>query len=245
MYCCPECFDDVDLRTKTVSELSDKIGDCTNCGSSSQPLAHVRRLSNYFEVLISIYVPSDEGKSLVQWLQDDWSVFNEKKITQLAAQSILSEILDDGDIVRKTFELSEKCQSDSEAKWEELKTELMHENRFFPETDFRMERLTTILPYLVLEDEKLPQQWFRARIEDDRTPYPLDRMGLPPRHKASHGRVNPAGIPYLYLASRLETATAEVRPHPGDRVCIAEFSSDSSLKLIDLRAPKNPYHHSN
>ena len=55
----------------------------------------------------------------------------------------------------------------------------------------------------------------------------------------SHGRANPAGIPYLYLGSEPGTAAAEVRPHPGEIVCVAEFQTESELQLVDLRKPRS------
>ncbi|WP_244510957.1 RES domain-containing protein [Mesorhizobium sp. LCM 4576] len=49
-------------------------------------------------------------------------------------------------------------------------------------------------------------------------------MGAPPKRRSSHGRANPAGIPYLYLGSLPETAAAEIRPHTGEVACVADFT---------------------
>ena len=50
--------------------------------------------------------------------------------------------------------------------------------------------------------------------------------------------LNPAGIPYLYLASLEKTAIAEVRPHPGQNVVTAKFQVKSpespGLKIANL-----------
>lgn len=63
-------------------------------------------------------------------------------------------------------------------------------------------------------------------------------MGAPPKRIASHGRANPAGIPYLYLGSTEVTAVSEIRPHTGELACVAEFKVPPDLKLVDLRRPR-------
>jgi hypothetical protein len=62
-------------------------------------------------------------------------------------------------------------------------------------------------------------------------------MNAPPQHLASHGRANPAGIPYLYLGSQPDTAAAEIRPHTGEVACIAEFTIPE-IRAVDLRNPR-------
>jgi hypothetical protein len=66
----------------------------------------------------------------------------------------------------------------------------------------------------------------------------MDKMGAPAPRIAAHGRANPAGIPYLYVASRADTAIAETRPHTGERVSVADFTTPADLKLVDLRNPR-------
>jgi len=64
-------------------------------------------------------------------------------------------------------------------------------------------------------------------------------MGKPPKENATNGRANPHGIPYLYLASTIETAISENRGHKGETLTIAEFHVTSKLELADLRDPKS------
>ncbi|AFO87174.1 RES domain-containing protein [Phaeobacter inhibens] len=239
MIVCPNCFDDIGLRNEIIPQFSSERGTCPTCNSLDQHLIEADRLSNYFEVLIGIYVQSEDGAPLSQLLNDDWGIFSQSKISPPHAKEILAEILNDGEIVRKNFSISARCKSESAARWEQLKLELMHQNRFFPVTEFRKDWLEKILRYLVVKSDNLPPDWFRARIETNGAPYPATEMGAPPPKKASHGRANPAGIPYLYLASETETAAAEVRPHPGERVCIGKFHTKENLDFIDLRNPKS------
>ena len=62
--------------------------------------------------------------------------------------------------------------------------------------------------------------------------YPPERM-KPLRDRASDGRVNPRGIPCLYLADRKDTAIAEVRPWVGSYVSVAQFKIVRALRIID------------
>lgn len=77
---------------------------------------------------------------------------------------------------------------------------------------------------------------FRARINDSNSdaPFTLDKMSAPPVHLAGHGRLNPRGIPYLYLASDKLTAVSEVRPWVGCDITVAKFYLVDDCKLVNF-----------
>ena len=56
---------------------------------------------------------------------------------------------------------------------------------------------------------------------------------IPLRDRASDGRVNPRGIPCLYMATDDATAVSEVRPAIGAYVTVASMKCLRELKLID------------
>ena len=58
-------------------------------------------------------------------------------------------------------------------------------------------------------------------------------MGAPPAHKTTEGRVNPRGISYLYLATNLKTAVAEIRPWIDAKISVGEFVTVRPLTIID------------
>jgi hypothetical protein len=66
-------------------------------------------------------------------------------------------------------------------------------------------------------------------------------MGPPSKHLATAGRSNCEGIPYLYLATEIETAIAEIRPWIGAQVTIGLFKIISDLRIVDTSddKPKN------
>ena len=86
--------------------------------------------------------------------------------------------------------------------------------------------------YLDDDDEKLM---------DQPVAFPAERM-KPVSFEASEGRVNPKGIPCLYLATTKETAMAEVRPGLDSNITLALFETVKKLKLIDcsVHPPNEP-----
>ena len=238
MYCCAECFGDKGLKTQIIPEWSSEEGDCSFCKTKKQPIIEPNELSEYFEVLIGIYRPNESGKLLIEWLKEDWLLFNHPALDNIHANALLGEILDDGEIVRQKFLPLAPDQSELLTTWKQLTAELMHSNRFFLDTEFEYSRLEGLFGNLVFDQSDHSSKWYRARIEKEDRCYEPDEMGAPSKRAASHGRANPAGIPYLYLGSTAETAVAEVRPHPGEIVCVAEFQTKSELQLVDLRNPR-------
>jgi hypothetical protein len=201
-----------------------------------QPLVSPIALREHFESVIGVYRPDAAGKTLVELLKEDWALFTRLDVAH--SKELLAEILDDGEIVRKRFRASERSRSIAFANWEELREELMHKNRFFPKTKIDLERLGRLLPFLRADDVDIPKTWYRARVHSTEAALAANEMGAPPKKLTSHGRANPAGIPYLYIASKAETAIAEVRPHAGDIVSVAEITIPFGLNILDLRHPR-------
>ncbi|MGC3981410.1 MAG: RES family NAD+ phosphorylase [Steroidobacteraceae bacterium] len=165
-------------------------------------------------------------------------MFDHPRMDDHRAKDLLSEIMDDGEIVRRSFSPVNKPLTDRLNEWEELRNELMYQNRFFPNVDIDLDQFRELLGHLKLKANEIPDLWYRARIQNGDSMYPLNQMGAPPKRIASHGRANPAGIPYLYLGSTQNTAIAEVRPHTGEIACVADFRTPTDLKLVDLRRPR-------
>ncbi|UTV88356.1 RES family NAD+ phosphorylase [Cobetia amphilecti] len=234
--CCPNCFGDHGLENDIIPSLSHADGDCDFCGSKGVNLVNPRLLSDVFEMLIGIYNFSDSGVNLVDCLKRDWSLFSHEDMHTSLAKDLLAEILDDGEIVRKNFEVELSDSSKGLATWSTLREELLTINRYFLDGELDTGRLEQLLPHLIADT--LPKDWYRARIMADSTIIALSNMGAPPNHLASHGRANPVGIPYLYLASQPQTAISEIRPHTGEHVTVATFNIDKDLKVIDLRNPR-------
>lgn len=73
-----------------------------------------------------------------------------------------------------------------------------------------------------------------AKGASDRALRPADKKRMTPLpDRAKEGRVNPKGIPCLYVASDAETAISEVRPWVGAYVSIAMFTLRRDVTLVD------------
>ncbi len=87
------------------------------------------------------------------------------------------------------------------------------------------------------------KQFFRSQVAhherwDEDAGEHLPSPALPERMKpfvdrASEGRVNPKGIPCLYLASDEHTAIAESRPWIGSLVSVGRFRTTRNLRIVD------------
>ncbi len=234
-YCCPECFSDRGLRDNIFPSLNPNRGTCSFCGTTNALLIEPAQLANWFELLVNVYEPNDDGKSLVEWMKDDWELFKHPRMDVAHAKELLGEILDNGEIVRRPFAASPSYISEGLARWETLRDEMMYANRWFLDVSIDLRRLRQLLDLLLAPE--LPRQWYRARMQIEDEIFPIDKMGAPPKRRASHGRANPAGIPYLYLGSKAETAAAEIRPHTGEVACVADFTIPE-IRAVDLRHPR-------
>jgi hypothetical protein len=67
---------------------------------------------------------------------------------------------------------------------------------------------------------------------DFECPYPPDRM-KPLHYRATEGRANPKGIPFLYLSDCKKTAMSEVRPWLGAVLSLGIFKVIKRLSIID------------
>ncbi len=63
-------------------------------------------------------------------------------------------------------------------------------------------------------------------------PLPPERM-KPLSHSAREGRVNPKGIPCLYLSNDKDTAMAETRPWIGSYISVGQFKTLKDLVLVN------------
>lgn len=234
MNCCSNCFND-DFLTKQISAMSQSIGDCDYCKMKNINIVSPLLLTDYMQPLIDLYEDSESGETLVNILNKDWILFS-SNITTEYSKNLLEDIFEikfDNYFIPKT-----NIDVSNILNWNDFKDELKHDNRYFPTKAPSYHHLKGLLQNLIMPVEKVPKHLFRARVNDSETPFEISSMGKPPAKKSTAGRANPIGIPYLYAASNIPTAIAEIRPHKGDYVTIAKFEIDKPLKFADLRNPR-------
>ena len=74
---------------------------------------------------------------------------------------------------------------------------------------------------------------------DQKRPFAPSRM-VPLPDRAREGRINPKGIPCLYLSDQRDTAIAEVRPWVGSIVSVAKFCTIRNLRIVDCTCSEFP-----
>jgi hypothetical protein len=79
---------------------------------------------------------------------------------------------------------------------------------------------------------------FRARIHpfdfEEIDDFDENKMLAPPPMKATEGRINPSGIPCLYISSDEATAIAECRPWIGASLTVVELKLKKETKVADF-----------
>jgi len=91
----------------------------------------------------------------------------------------------------------------------------------------------------VLSRAQIGDEWLPETGEENPHPFPPERM-KPLRHRAAEGRANPKGLPYLYAATDLETAIAEVRPWVGASVSVAQLRIVRPLMIVNCMTGERP-----
>jgi hypothetical protein len=229
--CCSNCFHDRWIEA-FVARKSDTTGTCPHCGSENVLVIDPAELAEKFEGLLDAYSIRAGGAPLVKLLNEDWQLF---ALDDVKAARLLRDIL--GDAATHNYAPRRGTTDDAAIRWAELKSELKNTNRFFPKNAPDRDQFASVIGELVSTD--VPNELFRARIFKNERVFELNDLRAPPADVATDGRANPVGIPYLYLASDVDTAISEVRPSKASRVAVAKFSRyGDPLTFIDLSDPR-------
>jgi hypothetical protein len=235
--CCGNCFGDTFL-TQLIELSSEERGNCEFCLSRDVKLVEPFVLIDSFETVFGLYQESNDSgaRSIESLLRTDWELF--EKLDSMKAEMLLGLIFNDIDMLQKGF--TPVIQHDEHAiqEWEDFREELKHRNRFFPQNSPATDHLKTLFGLLSASKADIPSKVYRARMCERPQPYPLSQMGKPEAAQTGNGRANPVGIPCLYVSSDTPTAIAEIRPHKGEMVCVADFEVEGKIQLADLRNPR-------
>lgn len=230
--CCMDCFSDRAVRQK-VARQSPGEGYCDRCSTQRAVQIECAELSSEFSLLLSLYTESPNGDDLLTLIERDWALFSDA----VSDKGQLVEALLPGTAGLK-FVTSQPLSESAEDRWLQLKDELKYKNRFFPSSAPNRDELSQLLGLLVISQDDVAKDFFRARVQRDDKPFDLDGLRAPPFGVSQAGRANPPGLSYLYVASDVETAIGEVRPTVADVVSVARFKSIRKFKLVDLSDPR-------
>lgn len=131
--------------------------------------------------------------------------------------------------------------------WTSFANAVKHHSRFHFQFNRRLHRygddligVHEMLPFLgrLIRRHRmvrpLPAKIPLFRVRPGTHPHTVEDLGAPPKEQASAGRMNPAGVPYLYLAFDEKTALAETRASQGQKVTVSQWSPNRDLHVIDL-----------
>lgn len=245
MNCCPRCFEDEKIRD-FISEASIEDGDCDFCESTAVDLLDPRELEEKFSRVVEIFTVNPEDDTTVllheKW-QEMWRTFN-PQLDESIHNDLLNEIFADkpdqyNPLLTQPVEIKEEISAAGEVEkltetWEQFSNEIKYENRYFLGKDINLERLKKLLSFLT---KLYPEGecFYRARTSDGEG-HDKEKMGKPPPgKKATAGRANPVGIPYLYVSNDLETVKYECRAQYLDFITIAKFEISEKINVIRLR----------
>lgn len=227
MNVCANCFNDEEIKQFIITS-SNATAACDCCGQTSA-VVDLNELSDFFIEFLGLFVKEDEGTDLVELIRKDWNLFSSKA----CAENILSAIINKEHI---GFTISDKVAYMGEIQecfsvWERLKLEVQEEKRYFTDLgSFNWE--VYIAPNALIKEGSI---LYRGRITpDDRKKLRTKEMGCPPKEKATAGRANPFGIPYLYLCNKVETTFYEIRAVYLDRISIGKFIVVRDLNIVDF-----------
>ena len=230
MWVCKECFADEEIR-KEVENNSIDEGKCDVCGETGKRCD----LSVFADFFVSVFplfkkdVNSED--TIISILERDWNVFS----NSLCAQTILNEIIHTNaipisidDKVSYTDDIINRVNV-----WEQLKKDVKENYRYFVDHD-RFDDYVDLSPSSELKEGTL---LYRARIiPEGKKKLKSKDMGCPEKGKATAGRANPLGIPYLYLCRDEKTTYYEVRSVYLDRLSIGRFRIQRDLRIVDFNS---------
>lgn len=216
MKICAESFEDEEIRS-FINSFGDGSVDLTE-------------LVDFFTDFIGLFKLDADGRNIVRQIQDDWHIFSSEN----EAVKILSEVIRMQNIKKSVYDNVSYVPEIKSCftEWERLKSDVKYDRRFFSDLrNFSWVQSVSSCNAEIEKDSKL----YRARITpDDIGVYSAAEMGCPPKEKATSGRANPSGIPYLYLCSDVETTLYEVRSVLLDKISVGTFIVKNKLNIVDF-----------
>lgn len=238
MNCCPNCFKNRELQA-IIGSISTEKGDCDFCGSKETIVVDSREMAESFAQPVGLYrISKDVKNTMSELMQEEWDIFNldSKRASDLLKCIFSDESTVDPNLFTKDVINYAKHSPESKEivdRWNNLRNEIITKNRFFIEHAFEHD----LLEKLLVEKKKkytTGTLFYRGRISD-KDGFDRDKIGKPPAKKATSGRANPKGIPYLYLSSDLETTLYETRATYLDFVTIGTFELTDDIEIVKLR----------
>ena len=230
MWVCKDCFADEEIR-KDVENNSTEEGRCDVCGKTGKR-CDISVFTDFFVSVIKLFKTDINSQDTIfSILEKDWNIFTDSQ----CARTILAEVIR---ISGLAINLEDKVSYSDDivaraSVWEQLKIEVKENYRYFVDHE-KFDSYADLSPSATLKEGSF---LFRARITPDgQKKLKPKNMGCPDKGKATAGRANPLGIPYLYLCKDEETTFYEVRSVYLDRLSIGKFQIQRGLNIVDFNS---------
>ena len=261
-YVCDECVEDDFL--KDIISINADHKECDYCGriedsDCAAPVATIMEsigstLYYYFNEPSSAGVPYEGGYLFEPTDTDDALMAIGLECNDQLFNDISKAFVHDGWVEASggNWALSHQNEILS-SSWDNFVSVVKHGVRYFfsriqnsnesCSQEYSPPQLLTIINHLAKELNLISTfpsgtSFYRVREREEGANWELNdnQMGSPPAEQAAAGRMNPAGISYLYLAFDQQTALAEVIERPPCGVAIAQFDAKRDLQILDLTA---------
>lgn len=231
MYVCENCFNDEEIQMSIKNH--NQIGNCDLCGACNVYIIDLDEFEDFFIELLNLFHKDDNGEDIVSYIQKDWDIFANSTF----ASNIINYFLAKHNV---SYSLNDKVNYIEEVneyidKWIDLKNEIRTKTRFYSSLMAYFDDKGSLLRSNVALIKG--ELFYRARIIPAGRLYLTKKdMGCPPADRATPGRANPIGIPYLYLCKLPETTLYETRAVYLDKVSIGTFKLVRNLNILDFTA---------
>lgn len=227
MLVCKNCFGDKELKG-FITALN-YVGQCDVCNNPTIEIINIEELFDFFQELFDNFQLKPDGERLISKIQGNWNLFSSidggNRIINFILGQINTQFQSSEELIDFNDDILENVNF-----WNELKKQLKWESRYLTNIGYLTE-----LGWDGFFESKMvlknTDTFFRARLHHiaNEEIYRNDQMYCPPKEKATAGRANPTGIPYLYLSDNEETILYEVRASFLDEISVANFSLKPSI----------------
>lgn len=234
MRICKNCFVDEEMQAAVCNESETK-GTCDVCGQDDQ-LLDIEYFSDFFEEVLALFEPSETGAKVTDLVLQDWGIFSSVEVGTKILAHFLS-LKDYGysvdDKVSYSASMEEKLNV-----WDAVKKQVRESRRFFADL-LAFDEMNLMESNASISEGSI---FYRARvIPSGEKELTTKEMSCPNNNKATAGRANPVGIPYLYLCQDEETTYYEVRALYLDRLSVAQFRVKENLEILDFTSKLSLY----
>lgn len=246
MKICEHCFNDEELKA-VIKHNNGASGTCPNCGTDTilYDTEDLKYITELFEGFFDSYQIHNAGRTLVEELCENWSIFNPKlnaeEVLRLI-KAICKQYFEEHDgFLSDKIVLKKRLNSDyiannsvlKDISWEDFQRQLIEVNRYHP-NNINTEVLKPLFSYIESYYDVGDISLYRARKSHDKKRLDKQHMGAPPPRKSGEGRINAKGVGCLYLATDEDTCIKEIRAGIFETVCVGTFEITKPLRLVNL-----------